>query len=88
MHYTDTFLELEYGKLYSLDLHGKTLEEARASLIHILSQIDCQYKGILVVHGYHKGRVLKDYIRNKLSHNLIYKKVNLDAARTILLLSF
>ena len=88
MQYLDTFLELEYGKLYELDLHGKTLEEARASLIHIVSQIDNPYKGILVIHGYHKGRVLKNYIRNELSHKLILKKIKLDAARTILLLNF
>ena len=88
MFYHDTFLELEYGKLYKLDLHGLTLEEARASLINLLSNIDTNYDGILVVHGYHKGRVLKDYVRNNLKHPLIYKKVKLDASRTILLLSF
>lgn len=86
--FIDTFLELEYGKLYTLDLHGQTLDEARASLINLLSHIDSNYSGILVIHGYHKGRVLKDFIRNTLKHNLIYKKVNLDASRTILLLSF
>ena len=88
MLYTDTFLELEYGKLYTLDLHGKTLDEARASLIHILGNIDTNYKGILVIHGYHKGRVLKDYIRNNFEHKMVYRKIKLDAARTILLLSF
>lgn len=86
--FIDTFLELEYGKLYTLDLHGQTLDEARASLINLLSHIDNTYSGILVIHGYHKGRVLKDYIRNNFKNNLIYKKVNLDASRTILLLSF
>ena len=83
----DVFLELDYGKLYSLDLHGLTLEEARASLIHELSTIDSSYDGILIIHGYHKGRVLKDHIRNKFTHPLIIKKVHLDAARTILLLN-
>lgn len=84
----DIFLELEYGKLYTLDLHGLTLEEARASLINLLSHIDNFYSGILIIHGYHKGRVLKDYVRKTLKHPLIYKKVNIDASRTILLLSF
>lgn len=88
MNYHDTFLELEYGKLYTLDLHGLTLDEARASLINLFSHIDNNYNGILVIHGYHKGRVLKDYVRETFSHKLIYKKVKLDASRTILLLSF
>ena len=82
------FLELDYGKLYCVDVHGFTLEQTKAELHHILSTIDNKYNGILVVHGYHQGRVLKDYIRGKLTHELIYKKVNIDAARTILLLSF
>jgi len=88
MESQDIFLELEYGKLYTLDLHGLTLDEARASLINLLSHIDNCYSGILIVHGYHKGRVLKDYVRKTLKHSLIYKKVNIDASRTILLLSF
>ena len=85
---TDCFLELDYGKLFSLDLHGLTLEEARATLIHTLTTIDNSYKGILIIHGYHKGRVLKDYIRDKFMHKNVYEKVHLDASRTILLLSF
>ena len=83
----DSFLELDYGKLYTLDLHGLTLEEARASLIHVLSLIDNSYDGVLVIHGYHKGRVLKDHIRNDFNHGSIKKKVHLDASRTILLLN-
>ena len=86
--FIDKFLELEYGKLYSLDLHGLTLDEARASLINLFNHIDSNYSGILIVHGYHKGRVLKDFVRNSFNHKLIYRKVNLDAARTIFLLSF
>lgn len=84
----DLFLELEYGQLYNLDLHGLTLEEARASLIHLLGTIDSHYQGILIVHGYHKGRVLKDYIRDEFKHKAVYKKIHLDASRTILLLRF
>ena len=82
----DTFLELYYGKLFSLDLHGLTLEEAKANLIYTLTTIDSCYTGVLVIHGYHKGRVLKDYIRNKFVYANIKEKINLDAARTIILL--
>lgn len=84
----DIFLELDYGVLFQVDVHGLSLEQTKAELHHVLSTIDSKYNGILVIHGYHQGRVLKDYIRGKLKHELIYKKVNVDAARTILLLSF
>ena len=84
----DCFLELDYGKLFALDLHGQTLEEARANLIHTLTTIDNSYNGLLIIHGYHKGRVLRDYIREKFKHKNVYKKVHLDASRTILLFAF
>ena len=59
MHYTDTFLELEYGKLYSLDLHGKTLEEARASLIHILSHkwIFCMKSDYFIAKSFYSSKL-------------------------------
>lgn len=85
--YDEPFLELYYGKLYTLDLHGKTLEEAKAELIYTLNTIDVFYKGIIVIHGYHKGRVLKDFVRKNFESKYIYKRVNLDAARTILLIN-
>ena len=42
------------------------------------------YKSILVVHGYHLGTALKDYIRNTFNHDEIVDKVNIDAGRTLL----
>lgn len=86
MNAFDAFLELDYGKLYHLDLHGRTLDEAKAELIHTLNTIDVFYKGILVVHGYHKGTVLKNFIRNDFEHKNIYKKIKVDASQTILLI--
>jgi len=84
---TDVFLELDYGKLYSLDLHGLTLDEARANVLHVLSTIDNSYKGVIIIHGYHKGRVLRDYFRKNFEHKLLHKKIVLDASRTIFLLN-
>ena len=73
----EAFLELHYGKLFKLDLHGMILEEAKAELFNALFHIDIGYKGILVIHGYHKGTVLKNYIRKEF----------VDASQTILLLN-
>ena len=82
----DPFLELEYGKLYTLDLHQKTKEEARAELVYALNRLDIFYKGLLVIHGYHKGKVLKNFIRKEFDHKNIKKKINIDASRTLILL--
>ena len=79
------FLEIKYGKIYELDVHGLSLEEAKAEILHTLNKIDVFIKGVLITHGYHKGTVLKDYIRNNFSHKWVYKKINIDASRTLLL---
>ena len=83
---TDLFIKLEYGKYYELDLHGKNVQDAYGELIYIINSLDLSYKSILVVHGYHLGTVLKDYVRDTFSHDGILQKVNIDAGRTLLLL--
>ena len=81
----DAFLELKYGKLAFLDLHGMIKEEARAALVLKLGRIDFDTKGIVVVHGYHQGVVLKNFIRKEFTHKNIKQKINIDASRTLLL---
>lgn len=79
------YLELRYGKIKELDVHGLTLEEAKAEIVHCFTLLDVNDKGLLITHGYHRGRVLKNYIRNDLKHKNILKKINVDASRTLLL---
>lgn len=58
----------QYNAEAVLDLHGKTIEEAREILSHFL--LNCQRKGIrhvIIIHG--KGRShSKPIIKNKLNH--------------------
>lgn len=82
----DTFIELYYGKYQTVDLHGMTLEDAKATLIYTLGVVDLDIKCLVVVHGYHSGQVLKNFVRREFKHKDIEKKVNLDAARTIFVL--
>ncbi len=81
---TDLFIKLEYGKYFQLDLHGKSLQDAYSELIYTINILDLSYKFILVVHGYHLGTTLKDYVREKFSHDEIIDKINIDAGRTLL----
>lgn len=80
----DIFIELHYGKYYLADLHGCTVEEARAELIYLINSLDYSYKNILVVHGYHLGTSLKKFVRDKFTHTLVIGKVNIDAGTTLL----
>lgn len=82
----DAFIELYYGKYQTVDLHGLTLEEAKASLIHFLGQVEFDTRCVVVVHGYHAGQVLKNLVRKQFKHEIIESKVDLDAGRTIFLL--
>lgn len=82
----DTFIEYYYGKYDTLDLHNMTKEEAKATLIHTLNSLDFDVKCLVVVHGYHGGVVIKNFIRKEFSSPLVSEKVSLDAGRTIFLL--
>ncbi len=82
------FLETRYGKIFELDLHGLSKEEARAELVHTIHTIDIFYKAILITHGYHQGRVLKNFIRNEYNDKAISKKINIDASRTLLVIDW
>lgn len=80
----DLFIKLEYGKYYELDLHGKSIDDAYSELIYIINLLDLSYKSILVIHGYHLGTVLKDFIRLQFNNDSIFDKINIDAGRTLL----
>lgn len=80
------FLELRYGKIHELDVHGLSLEEAKAEIIYTINKMDVFIKAILITHGYHQGTVLKNFIRKSFEHKNVRKKINIDASRTLLVL--
>lgn len=88
MHEQIAFLELKYGKIKAIDVHGLTKDEAKAEIIYHIDSSDIFIKAILITHGYHKGVVLKNFIRKEFMHKNVYKIINVDASRTLLLLDF
>ena len=82
----DTFIELYYGKSKTIDLHNLTKQEAFSNLIYELNSVDRDVDCLIIVHGYHGGTIIKNLVRNEFKHDLIDKKVNFDAGRTIFLL--
>ena len=84
----NAFLELQYGKIADVDIHGLSKEEAKAEIIHVIESLDYFVKGLLVTHGYHKGVVLRNFVRKEFKHVNVYKIVNIDASRTLLLLNY
>ena len=82
------FLELKYGKIKEIDIHGLTKEEARAELIYQIEKTDVFVKALLITHGYHSGVVLKNFLRKEFVHKNIAQKVNVDASRTLFILNY
>lgn len=80
------YIEKDYGKTKILDLHGLSLEQAKAAIIYEINSVDSDIKNILLVHGYHSGTVLKNYIRKEFKYDKVEKKVNIDASSTLLIL--
>ena len=80
------FLELRYGKIKEIDIHGLTKDEAWSEIIHAIETSDIFIKALLVTHGYHRGVVLKNFLRKEFVHKNVYKTINVDASRTLLLL--
>lgn len=77
---------IKYGKLKEIDLHGLSYEDARAVLLHEIYSADADINGLIVVHGYHKGQVLRNFILHTFEHPRVYKKVKVDAGNTLLLI--
>lgn len=82
----DTFIEYYYGAYKTVDLHNLTKEEAKANLIHAINTADYNIKCLVVIHGYHGGTIIKNFVRKEFKSNEVSEKVNLDAGRTIYLL--
>lgn len=72
---------LEVGSYKKVDLHNLTKEEARAEICYQILMAD-RVDSIVFVHGYHGGRVLKDFVRKEFTHERIQKKIPLDASTT------
>ncbi len=82
----DSFIEYYYGTYKTIDLHGLTKEDAKATLIYELGLVDANIDCVVIIHGFHGGNVLKNLVRKEFKHSLVKDKVVLDAARTIFLL--
>lgn len=80
------FIEKDYGKTLKIDLHGLSLEQAKAEIIYQINNVDIDVKNILLVHGYHSGTVLKNFIRKEFKHSGVIRKVNIDASATLFIL--
>ncbi|HIS68518.1 MAG TPA: Smr/MutS family protein [Candidatus Gallacutalibacter stercoravium] len=80
-------LERRIGFTLEVDIHGMKAAEAKRQLELLLSRAAPNIKEIVVIHGYHGGKVLQDMVRKDLKHARIQSKMlSLNSGQTILIL--
>ena len=71
--YEDIFIP-ETDKII-LNLHDMEKQEALFYLEKAIDTAEDNIKEIVVIHGYRKGQVLLNAVRNEFNHNRIEKKI-------------
>lgn len=73
--------------MMSVDLHGVYLEDARELLLNWLDHAQPGITELRVIHGSNRGTVLRDMVREELSHPKIKAKLStLNPGETRLIL--
>lgn len=74
-------------KYLTLDLHGKSLVQAKKEVLDILKNCPADTVSIDIIHGFHNGDVIQKYIRRDLKHKRIERKsIGLNNGSTTLIL--
>ena len=70
-----------------VDIHGLMASDAKSRLEHLLTHAGPQVQEVVVIHGYSRGTVLRDMVRNQLKHPRIQAKLlSLNQGQTRILL--
>ncbi len=75
-----------HGYTITLDLHGMTVQQAKKELQSVLKECPKHVKEVEVIHGYHGGQALQQYVRS-IKHPKVQRViVGLNHGQTTLLL--
>lgn len=70
-----------------IDLHNMTVEDAKRQLERMVMAAPANVKEITVIHGYHRGKQLRDMVRNRFKCRRVERKIlSLNQGITILIL--
>ena len=76
------------GTVIELDIHGMYEDDAKREIERYLSTVDQKVQEVIVIHGYHKGQVLKNMVRTRLKHPRIASKLALKKTQSGILADF
>ena len=54
------------GTVIELDIHGMYEDDAKREIERYLSTVSPKVQEVIVIHGYHKGQVLKNMVRTRI----------------------
>ncbi len=75
------------GAVMTVDLHGVYLENAKDLLLNWLDHVPPGVSELRVIHGSNRGTVLRDMVREELTHSRIRAKLpTLNPGETRILL--
>lgn len=63
------------GYNLSIDIHGMTVNEARKALTDLLNTCDKGTHEIDVVHGFHGGTALLNFVRKDFKHKRLVRRI-------------
>lgn len=69
-----------------IDLHGNTVESARKLLTEELKRLPADVRELTVIHGYHSGTVLMQFVRSYKNKRIEKKILGINNGETIFLL--
>ena len=78
-------LEIKKDEVFELDIHNMNRREAEFYLKLSLNNLSKKYKEVVVVHGYRRGKILLEMVREKFDHPKVDSKlISINPGRTSL----
>lgn len=59
----------------SIDVHGFNKQEVKTYLDQVLKELPNGTRELTIIHGFHSGSIIKQYVRNSYSHARIERKM-------------
>lgn len=70
----------------TIDVHGLTVDMAKIEIERLIASCDSNVKRVIVIHGYHRGDRLREFIQSRngiRSKRIKQKRLTLNQGQTI-----
>ena len=70
----------------TIDVHGLTVDMAKIEIERFIAQCDSTVKRVIVIHGYHRGDRIREFVQSKngiRSKRIKNKRLTMNQGQTI-----